>query len=122
MQIPSPRAPPPLADVTRRRRTATGLAGAAYASAGGSGNPRVLLDLGDGARRRVKERALDLGPTAQVVDREQLRRRGELAGELLGDRRHHRPVALLGPDRLPRGRPLPVDESLRRRGVLAFCG
>src|SRR6476469_8173474 len=121
MQIPSPRVPPPLADLTRRRRTATGLAGGAYAS-GGSGNPRVLLDLGDGARGRVKERVLDLGPAAQVGDREQLRRRRELTGELLGDRRHYRPVALLRPDRLTRGRPLVVEERLRLSRVLALRG
>src|SRR5690349_25132588 len=111
MQIPSPRAPPPLADFTRRRRTAAGRAGAAYAS-GGSGNPRVLLDLGDGARRRVKERVLDLGPATEVVDREELWRRREPAGELLGDRRHHRPVTLLRPDLLSGGRPLVVEEGL----------
>src|SRR5690348_18230524 len=117
MQIPSPRLPPPsVTDLDRwRRRGAAGLAGAAYASAGGSGNPRFLLDLGDGAGGWVEERILDLGPAAQVIDREQLRRRRELAGELLGDRRHHWPVPLLRPDRLPRCRPLPVDERLRCR-------
>src|SRR5690349_7867997 len=122
MQIPSPRAPvPPATDLDRwLRRGAAGLAGAAYAAAGGRGNPRLLLDLGDRARGRVKERALDLGPSAEVVDREQLRRGRELAGELLGHRRHHRPVALLGPDLLPGGRPLVVEERLGVRRVLAL--
>src|SRR3954471_15573986 len=54
----------------------------------GSGDSQVLLDLGHGAGRRIEELVVDLGPAAEIVDREQLLGRRELLGveDLLVDR------------------------------------
>src|SRR5450631_2168567 len=101
MLTPRPRPPPP----ARRRewgRTGTGAgAGAAVAAlAGGGGEIGRLLDLGHRTGRRIEERLAHRRPAAERLDREQLRRRRELAGELRQHRRVDRAVALLGPERL----------------------
>src|SRR6516225_11941541 len=121
MAMPRPR-PPAVSAVGRDLGLKRG-AGAIAAAAGGvpaagwssagSGHPRCLLDLGDRAGLRSEELLGGPRPTAQVLDREQLRRGRELARELARHRLEDRAVALLRPDGLPRGRPLPVDERLR---------
>src|ERR1700710_912217 len=111
---------PPLRRALRARRRmrpdAAGGVAAAYALAGGSGNPRGLLDLDDRSLVGVEELILDLAPTTEGVDREQLRRDRELRGELLLHRGEHRAIALLGPDRLTGRRPLVLEECVRLRG------
>src|SRR5579875_1587172 len=87
----------------RRAPEGAGAAGAgdgapavsAYALAGGSGEPAFLFELRDRSRARVEELGRHLRPDPEVADREQLRGRRELRGELLGDGRVDRPVALL---------------------------
>src|SRR5437763_13790941 len=79
---------------------------------GGSGHPRGLLDLGDRACARIEELILDLRPAPKAVDREQRLRGWELARELLRHRLHDWPVTLLGPERLRRRCPEPVQERL----------
>src|ERR1700733_3784235 len=91
--------------------------GVAYESAGGSWDPRRLLDLDHRAVGRIEELIVHLRPAAEAVHGEQLRDRRERAGELLGDARQDRPVALLPPQLLRGGRQQPVDVRLGLRQV-----
>src|SRR3954451_11809665 len=69
--VPRPRlrAPSGALSLVRRARVASLLR---------SGDPRVLLDLGDRALVRVEELRVDLVPAAELVDRLQVRRSREL--------------------------------------------
>src|SRR5581483_6487626 len=101
--MPSPRLPAVTAaglaaGPTRRRApmdAGAGVPAGAGCSSAGSGHPRGLLDLGDRAGGRREELVLHLAPATEVVDREQLRRGRELAGELAGDGLVRRAVAVL---------------------------
>src|SRR5206468_2481756 len=99
-EVATPR--PTLPRRVRRRATAAARAGAACVLAGGSGYPRVLLDLRNGALVRVEELVLHLRPAAEVVDREELPGDREPRSELLEHRRDDRAVALAREDPLGR--------------------
>src|SRR3954467_5875222 len=106
---PSGPPPPPVVVFTLRRGSARAAIGLAR---------RLVVDLGHRARVRVEELVVDLAPAAEVVDRPQLLGRGEVAGELLRDRRVDRAEAGLGPRLLALRCVLEVDERLRLRLVL----
>src|SRR5438093_933019 len=80
-------------------------------------DPQALLDVGDLTLVRIEELVRDLGPTAELVDREEGRRRRVL--RLVHQARYDGPIALLGKDLLPFGGACEVDERLRFGGVLA---
>ena len=100
---------------TARRAAPRRGAGSATASLGG-GDAQVLLDLRDDALVRVEELVVDLVPAAEVVDREQARRRRELARSSRAA--SDRAVALGGEDLLRLRRVQEVDERLGLRRVL----
>src|SRR3954462_2790296 len=81
----------------------------------GSGDPCLVLDLGDGAVLRVEEVGHHLVPATEVVDGEQRLGRRELRLELRRDRRHDRAVAVLGEHGLRRGGREVVAERLGLR-------
>src|SRR6266487_3440151 len=91
--------------------------GGAAASAGGSGHPVRLLDLGHQPAGRVEELGRHGGPTAEVLDREQHRRGREALG--VDQRRDHRSIPLrrVAPLRLRRG-----QEGQERLGLLRVLG
>src|SRR3954447_13271570 len=107
---PRPSIPGRPAAATRRRRGSR-----TVRASPGSGDPCLVLDLGDGAVGRVEEVGHHLVPATEVVDREQRLGRRELRLELRGDRRHDWTVPVLGEDRLRLGRPEEVEELLRLR-------
>src|SRR5688500_14136007 len=84
----------------KRRPAREGIrtASAAAALAGLSGDPQLLLDPCDRAVLRVEEVRAHLVPAAELVDLEQLRRRGVLL--LVGQLGQDRAVALLDVDLL----------------------
>jgi hypothetical protein len=78
-----------------------------------SGDPQRLLYPGDDALVRVEELVVDLVPAAELVDREQVRRRRELG--LVDERLLDRAVTLLLEDPLPCIRAQERDEVLSPR-------
>src|SRR5438034_9003015 len=92
-----------------------------FARARGTGNATDLaakasLDRGHDARARVEEFLLNLRPTADVADREQLLRVRE-AG-LLADGLQHRAITRLREERLRLFRVEELDERVRHGRVL----
>src|SRR3954453_23472805 len=81
----------------------------------GSGDPCLVLDLGDGAVLRIEEVGHHLVAAPEVVDGEQRLGRRELRLELRRDRRHDRAVAVLGEHGLRLGRPGGVEDRLGLR-------
>src|SRR3954454_10499842 len=84
------------------------------------GNALRLLDVDEYALLRVEEAVVDLRPAAELVDREQLRRDGEL--RLVLQRGENGAVALGDEDLLGRRRPQVVAEGLGRARVLRVAG
>src|SRR5262245_51201994 len=78
-----------------------------------SGNSLVILDLGEVPVARVEELVVDRRPAAELVDREEARRRRVL--RLVDERRLDRAVALAREDLLRRVGPEVVEKRLRRR-------
>src|SRR4051794_30807791 len=108
--------PPPRGPAARRQGTArrTGRAGRAAASATRA-HAELLLDVADHRVVGVEELLVDRIPTAEVVDREELLRRGEPL--LVHEAREHGPVALGGEDLLRRRRRQEREELLGDRRV-----
>src|SRR5829696_6369141 len=109
--VPRSSAAPPRTSRPIRRRVTTLVA---------NRDADLVLDVGHDPGLFVEEPLVHLGPSAQVLDGEQPRRRGELGGcrDLLVDRA----VALLDEDLLGLGRQQVVEERLGLRRVLALGG
>src|SRR3954462_5493285 len=94
--IPAPSRPREAAAATRERPAGRRAGARAVTASTVSGDPRLLLDLREGARRRVEERVVDLAPAAEVADREEARRRRKLRRVGLQDGLVDGPVAPVG--------------------------
>src|SRR3954468_11400084 len=110
--------PPGAAEESARRRAERRPSAAGVRASLGSGDPCRRLDLRHGALVRVEEVVVDLRPAAEVADREQALRRGELRRVPRQDGLVDRPVAPLG-EALLRGRRQRIaDERLGLGQVL----